>query len=138
MKINNDKIELFNGIALLKDDQCICRFIRESGRLDHDINILPLVLEYIPIGGTVFDIGAFIGDTTLAYANRVGENGTIYAFDGNIDTCIAIRTVLFRNNKAYVQAGAGIVSDSDPEKEFTETEMKALAVINAIKEAGRL
>jgi anthranilate synthase component 1 len=60
------------------------------------------------------------------------------AFDGNIDTCIAIRTVLFKNNKAYVQAGAGIVADSVPEKEFIETENKALAVINAIKEAAQL
>ena len=59
-------------------------------------------------------------------------------FDGNIDTCIAIRTVLFRNNKAYVQAGAGIVADSVPEKEFVETQNKALAVINAIREAGTL
>lgn len=60
------------------------------------------------------------------------------AFDGNIDTCIAIRTVLFKNNKAYVQAGAGIVADSVPEKEFIETENKALAVINAIREASTL
>lgn len=60
------------------------------------------------------------------------------AFSGNIDTCIAIRTVLFRNNKAYVQAGAGIVYDSIPEKEFEETQHKALAVINAIKEAAKL
>ncbi|MCM1382234.1 MAG: chorismate-binding protein, partial [Muribaculaceae bacterium] len=60
------------------------------------------------------------------------------AFSGNIDTCIAIRTVLFRNGKAYVQAGAGIVYDSVPEKEYEETRNKALAVINAIAEAAQL
>lgn len=60
------------------------------------------------------------------------------SFDGNIDTCIAIRTVLFKNNKAYVQAGAGIVADSVAEKEFTETKNKALAMINAIMEAAKL
>lgn len=60
------------------------------------------------------------------------------SFSGNIDTCIAIRTVLFRNNKAYVQAGAGIVYDSVPEKEFEETKNKALAVVNAIAEAANL
>lgn len=60
------------------------------------------------------------------------------AFDGNIDTCIAIRTVLFRNGKAYVQAGAGIVADSVPEKEYLETKNKAQAVINAIEEAAKL
>ncbi|MGE4549400.1 MAG: anthranilate synthase component I [Intestinibacillus sp.] len=68
------------------------------------------------------------------YGGTVGYLG----FDGSIDTCIAIRTVLFRHGKAYVQAGAGIVADSVPENEFTETENKALAVINAIKEATKL
>lgn len=60
------------------------------------------------------------------------------AFDGDIDTCIAIRTVLFRNNKAYVQAGAGIVYDSVPESEYEETKRKAAAVINAITKAAEL
>lgn len=68
------------------------------------------------------------------YGGTVGYIG----FDGNIDTCIAIRTVLFKNNKAYVQAGAGIVCDSVPEKEFEETQNKSLAMINAIKEASAL
>lgn len=68
------------------------------------------------------------------YGGTVGYLG----FDGNINTCIAIRTVLFKNQKAYVQAGAGIVADSVPEKEFAETQNKALAVINAIQEAAKL
>ena len=65
------------------------------------------------------------------YGGTVGYLG----FDGNINTCIAIRTVMFTNDKAYVQAGAGIVADSVPENEYYETVNKALAVINAIKEA---
>ena len=68
------------------------------------------------------------------YGGAVGYLG----FDGNIDTCIAIRTALFRNGKAYVQAGAGIVADSVPEKEYEETKNKALAVLSAIKEASEL
>ena len=68
------------------------------------------------------------------YGGAIGYLG----FDGNIDTCIAIRTALFRNGKAYVQAGAGIVADSVPEKEYQETKNKALAVINAIREAKQL
>ena len=68
------------------------------------------------------------------YGGTVGYIG----FDGNIDTCIAIRTVLFKNNKAYIQAGAGIVHDSVPEKEFRETQNKAKAMINAIEEATAL
>ena len=68
------------------------------------------------------------------YGGTVGYLG----FDGNIDTCIAIRTVLFKNNRAYVQAGGGIVADSIPEKEFEESENKARAVINAIEQACNL
>lgn len=68
------------------------------------------------------------------YGGTVGYLG----FDGNLDTCIAIRTVLFKNNKAYVQAGGGVVLDSVGENEYQESCNKALAVINAIKEAGRL
>ena len=68
------------------------------------------------------------------YGGTVGYLG----FDGNIDTCIAIRTVVFKDGKGYVQAGAGIVNDSVPEKEFIETKNKALAVVNAVKEAARL
>ncbi|MGN1133078.1 MAG: anthranilate synthase component I [Oscillospiraceae bacterium] len=60
------------------------------------------------------------------------------AFDGSIDTCIAIRTVLFKNNKAYVQAGGGVVADSVPENEYQESVNKSMAVINAIKEAAKL
>lgn len=66
------------------------------------------------------------------YGGTVGY----FALDGDIDTCIAIRTVLFRNGKAYVQAGAGIVYDSDPESEYEETRRKAAAVINAIEQAA--
>ena len=68
------------------------------------------------------------------YGGAVGYLG----FDGNIDTCIAIRTALFHNGKAYVQAGAGIVADSVPEKEYEETRNKALAVVGAIREAKKL
>ena len=66
--------------------------------------------------------------------------GTIgyISFDGVMDTCIAIRTVLIKGEKAYVQAGAGIVYDSIPEKEYQECETKAKAMIKAIKEASRL
>ncbi len=60
------------------------------------------------------------------------------AFDGSIDTCIAIRTVLFKNNKAYVQAGGGVVADSIPENEFQESVNKSMAVINAIRDASKL
>jgi anthranilate synthase component 1 len=59
-------------------------------------------------------------------------------FTGNIDTCIAIRTALIVDGVAYVQAGAGVVADSDPESENQECLNKAAAVLGAINAANRL
>ncbi len=59
-------------------------------------------------------------------------------FTGNIDTCIAIRTALIFGGKAYVQAGAGIVADSDPESENQECQNKAAAVLGAIANANAM
>ena len=50
----------------------------------------------------------------------------------NLDSCIAIRTLVLRNGEALVQAGAGIVADSVPEREWEETENKARALLTAI------
>lgn len=57
-------------------------------------------------------------------------------FVGNLDTCIAIRTAVIKNGKAYVQAGAGIVSDSNPRSEYEECVNKAAVVIAAITAAN--
>ena len=59
-----------------------------------------------------------------------------FDFTGNIDTCIAIRTALIKDGRAYVQAGAGVVADSDPESENQETINKAAAVLTAINTAN--
>src|SRR5271169_3262338 len=60
----------------------------------------------------------------------------LYAdFAGNLDSCIAIRTLLMKGKKGYLQAGAGIVADSDPQREFEETENKARAVLRAVEMA---
>jgi anthranilate synthase component 1 len=57
---------------------------------------------------------------------------------GNLDFCIAIRTLVLRKGQATLQAGAGIVADSDPQAEEKETEAKAGAVLEALRLAGRL
>ncbi|MCX5710283.1 MAG: anthranilate synthase component I [Candidatus Omnitrophica bacterium] len=62
------------------------------------------------------------------YAGCVGY----FSFSHNMDTCITIRTVLIKNNTAYIQAGGGIVADSIPAKEYRETVNKAKALIEAI------
>jgi len=55
-----------------------------------------------------------------------------FSFNGNLDTCITIRTALVKNGKAYVQAGGGWVNDSTPEAEFQETVNKAKAMLKAV------
>jgi anthranilate synthase component 1 len=65
------------------------------------------------------------------YAGAVGYLG----FDGNLDTCIAIRTLVFKDGVAYAQAGGGIVADSTPDAELAETENKLGAVLRALEEA---
>jgi anthranilate synthase component 1 len=66
------------------------------------------------------------------YAGAVGYIG----FDRNLEFAIAIRTVIVRRGRAFIQVGAGIVADSVPEKEWTETESKASAMLLAIERAG--
>jgi anthranilate synthase component 1 len=62
------------------------------------------------------------------YAGAVGYLG----FDGTLDTCIAIRTIIAANGMLSIQAGAGIVADSEPEREFLETENKARALLESL------
>ncbi|MDR0500154.1 MAG: anthranilate synthase component I family protein [Coriobacteriales bacterium] len=57
------------------------------------------------------------------------------AFNGNLDTCIAIRLVFMKQKRIFVRSGAGIVADSDPKSEYRECQAKMAAVLEAIKEA---
>jgi len=67
------------------------------------------------------------------YAGGVGYFGA----DGDMDTCIALRTALVKDGVMHVQAGAGVVADSDPEAEYLETQQKARALFRAAEEAVR-
>lgn len=67
------------------------------------------------------------------YAGAVGY----FSNFGNMDMCINIRSVTFHKDKAYIQAGAGIVADSDPAKEYDETVRKAKAMLSAIELAEK-
>ncbi|MFQ6100885.1 MAG: bifunctional anthranilate synthase component II/anthranilate phosphoribosyltransferase [Anaerolineae bacterium] len=67
------------------------------------------------------------------YAGAVGYFG----FNGNMDTCITIRTIVMQNGVVYLQAGAGIVADSDPGREWEETRHKARALALAVEMAER-
>ena len=63
------------------------------------------------------------------YAGGIGY----FSANGEFDTFISLRTALVKNDKFYVQAGAGIVADSKPENEYKETINKAKALLNALK-----
>ncbi len=67
------------------------------------------------------------------YAGAVGY----FSFSGNMDTAIAIRTLVIQNNTAYLGVGAGIVADSDPDKEYEETINKGKALLKAIEMAEK-
>ncbi|HXI75325.1 MAG TPA: anthranilate synthase component I family protein, partial [Pyrinomonadaceae bacterium] len=68
------------------------------------------------------------------YAGAIGYFG----FDGNVDSCIALRCAVLKNGKAYFQAGAGIVADSKPRLEFEETVNKARAMSKALAMAVKM
>jgi len=65
------------------------------------------------------------------YAGAVGY----FSYTGNTDTAIALRTLLIRNNRVYIQAGGGVVADSDPGAEFEESVNKARAMVRALQAA---
>ena len=64
-----------------------------------------------------------------AYGGAVGY----FSFSGNMDTCITIRTFVIKDSEIYIQAGAGIVADSDPKREYEETVNKVKALIRAVE-----
>ena len=66
------------------------------------------------------------------YAGSVGY----FSFSGNMDFCITIRTMMILDGTIYIQAGAGIVADSDPEAEYQETVNKAMGMMQAIDMAA--
>jgi anthranilate synthase component 1 len=68
------------------------------------------------------------------YAGAIGYFG----FDGNFDSCIALRCAVLKDAQAYFQAGAGIVADSDPKREYEETVSKARAMMKALAMAGQM
>ncbi len=110
-----------------------------EGRLRPDRNAYDVMRATFP-AGTVSGspkvramqvIAEFEKSKRGVYAGAVGYFG----FDGNSDSCIALRTVVLKNGKAYVQAGAGIVADSTPKGEYNETVSKAMGMMAAIARA---
>ena len=113
-----------------------------TGRLRGDMGALDALRACFP-AGTVSGapkirameiIAELEGTRRGVYAGCVGHVG----FNGDLDTCIALRTMVVQNGVAYVQAGGGVVADSDPEAEYQESANKAAALLKAIEVAEEL
>lgn len=113
-----------------------------EGRLNGDHSAYDVMRATFP-AGTVSGspkvramqiINEFEKSKRCAYAGAVGYFG----FDGNHDSCIALRTAVVKDGKVYIQAGAGVVADSVPENEYVETVNKAKGLMRAVEHAKSL
>ncbi len=125
-------------------------------RFSHVMHIVSNVEGRLKSGKTVFDAlasvlpaGTLSGAPKIRAMEIIDELETVkrsvyggavcyVSFNGNFDSCITIRTAMIKNGKAYIGAGAGIVYDSVPEKEYEECINKAGAMFSALKEAGEM
>jgi anthranilate synthase component 1 len=108
-----------------------------TGRLRKDKDALDALISCFP-AGTVSGapkiramevIDELEGTRRGPYAGALGY----FSFSGNLDSCIIIRTIAVKNSYVYMQAGAGIVADSKPQKEYDETVNKAKALLEAVR-----
>ncbi|WP_214481946.1 anthranilate synthase component I [Bacillus sp. SM2101] len=113
-----------------------------TGRLRDDVQPLDALVSSFP-AGTVSGAPKIRAMQILQELEPTARN--LYAgaivyigYDGNIDSCITIRTIFLQDETAYVQAGAGIVADSKPELEWKETVNKASALLRTIQSAEKL
>lgn len=113
-----------------------------EGTLSADSNVFDLFKACFP-AGTVSGapkVRAMQIIDELEPLNRGLYSGAVgyFSYDGNMDMAITIRTLVFAKRQGFMQAGAGIVADSDPETEFKETQHKAEALFAAVRRAGDL
>jgi anthranilate synthase component 1 len=113
-----------------------------KGRLKEGIHPLKALMSCLPAGtlsGAPKIRAMEIIDELEPHRRGLYGGAVCYMdFRGNLDSCIAIRTMVLKDGTAYVQAGAGLVADSDPESEYEETRHKARALMNAVELAARL
>jgi len=113
-----------------------------TGQLREDLDPFDALISAFP-AGTVSGapklrameiIAELERDARHIYAGAIGY----LSFTGNLDSCITIRTMLFKDGRAYIQAGAGIVADSVPSLEYRETINKAAALVRALEKAEQI
>jgi anthranilate synthase component 1 len=134
-RYNSVKVKKYMGIE--KYSHVIHLASRVEGTLDKNNSIYDALKSVFPAGTlsgapkirAMQIISELEPDRRGPYGGAVGYFG----YDGNLDSCITIRTAIIKNGTAYIQAGAGIVYDSEPENEFNETLNKAAALFKAIR-----
>lgn len=113
-----------------------------KGKLSDDKSVFDALCSVLPAGtlSGAPKVRAMEIIDELETVRRGTYGGAIgyISFNGNLDSCITIRTALFKDNKAYIQSGGGIVYDSIPEKEYEESVNKAASMIKAIEQAQDL
>ena len=113
-----------------------------SGRVRPDTSAVDVLRATFPAGtlSGAPKVRAMEIIDTLEPTRRGPYGGGIGYFDlaGDMDLCIAIRTLVFAGGTAYVQAGAGLVADSVPDTEFEETQNKAMALLAAVRSAEEM
>ncbi len=112
-----------------------------EGRLREDLDALDALAACFPAGtlsGAPKVRAMEIIEELEPVRRGVYGGSVLYAdYAGNLDSCIAIRTMVLHRGRAYVQAGAGIVADSDPESEYQECMSKASALLRACERVGK-
>ncbi len=122
-------------------------------RYSHVMHIVSHIQAQLSLGKDAFDVlkatfpaGTLTGAPKirameiideLEHSRRGPYGGAVgyFSYRGDMDFCITIRTMVIKGGKIFIQAGAGIVADSDPEAEYWETVNKAMGMIQAIRMA---
>ncbi len=132
-----DSVKVKKYMSIEKYSHVMHLVSRVEGTLDKNNSIYDALKSVFPAGTlsgapkirAMQIISELEPDRRGPYGGAVGYFG----YDGNLDSCITIRTAIIKNGTAYIQAGAGIVYDSEPENEFNETLNKAAALFKAIR-----
>ena len=125
-------------------------------RYSHVMHIVSHVIGQLDGGRTAFDAmratfpaGTVSGAPKVRAMQIIGQlekgrrgfySGIVgyFGFDGSLDSCIALRSIVLKDGKAYLQTGAGIVTDSDPAREYDECVNKGKAMLEAVARAHRM
>jgi len=133
------KVEQLMGVERFSHVMHIVSSLR--GRLREDVDALDALMACFPAGtvsGAPKVRAMEIIEELEPTRRGIYAGGVLYMdFAGNLDSCIALRTMVVKNGIAYVQAGGGIVADSTPDGEYQETVNKSRALLTALESAHR-